>query len=245
MTSPAAGERLNRYLARRGVASRRGADELIAAGRVRVNGAAAELGTRVEPGRDVVSVNGAVVAGAPAVATTLALHKPAGVVTTRRDPQGRPTVMSLLPNIPGLVPVGRLDADSRGLLLVTTDGELAHRVAHPRYGVHKRYRMRVEEQVSDDQVRALTEGVTLDDGPARALSASRSGARGVEVVMGEGRKREVRRLCAAVGLTVIDLLRTAVGPVRLGELAEGESRPLSRAEDSALRRAVQLGAPDG
>ena len=242
--SAASGERLNRFLARRGVASRRHADELIAAGRVSVNAAPAWLGEVVDPARDAVTLDGAPIAGPRAPAVTLALNKPAGVVTTARDPQRRPTVFSLVDALPGLVTVGRLDADSRGLLLLTTDGELAHRVAHPRFGLRKRYRVGVGSARSE-QLRRLIAGVLLDGRTARAIEVRR-GSRPelIEVVMAEGRRREVRRLCAAVGLTVTDLVRVAVGPIALGRLAEGRARRLTDAEDLALRQAVGLGAAD-
>ena len=237
--SAAPPERLNRYLARRGVASRRGADVLIAAGRVSVNGEPGRVGTVVTPAHDHVSVDGREVG--EALSLTLALNKPAGVVTSRRDPQRRRTVMQLVDPAPGLVPIGRLDIDSRGLLLLTTDGELAHRVSHPRYGVRKRYRVRVDPAAVDAQVQQLTRGVRLEDGVARALDARRGRDPAVlELTLSEGRKREVRRMCAAVGLEVTDLVRTAVGPIRLDQLAEGTSRPLTTDEERRLRSAVGL-----
>lgn len=237
------GERLNRFLARRGVASRRAADEIIAAGRVRVDGTTAGVGDRVAAGARV-TVDGRPVAAEPARAITLALNKPPGVITTLHDPQRRPTVRQLVPDIPGLVPVGRLDADSRGLLLLTSDGELAHRIAHPRHGMRKTYRVIPERPLSDAQVAVLLDGIHLDDGPARALAVRRvPGGRAVDVVMGEGRKRVVRRLFAAAGNGVDDLCRIAVGPIALGNLAEGESRVLDEAEVAALRDAVE--APSG
>ena len=234
------GERLNRFLARRGVASRRSADQLIAAGRVRVNGAGAEVGAIIDSNTDIVSVDGVVVVAELPALQTFALNKPAGVVSTLSDPQGRPTVASLLPDVTGLVPVGRLDGDSRGLLLLTNDGDLAHRVAHPRHGVRKTYRVRCTAPVLDDALDEMARGITLDDGPARILSWSRvnSDHRRVDVVMGEGRKREVRRLFAAVGASVDDLCRIAVGPVRLGRLAEGAHRPLTDDELASLHREV-------
>ena len=245
MSRRAAPERLNRFLARRGVASRRGADVLIEAGRVRVNDRGAVVGTVVDPGRDRVTVDGRAVRTAPVGAITLALHKPAGVVTSVGDPEGRTTVMALVPRLPGLVPVGRLDIETRGLLLLTTDGVLAHRVSHPRYGVRKRYRAVLAEPARDDQLAALMEGVLLEDGVARALDARRRGKLGVEVTMGEGRKREVRRLCVAAGLTVVDLVRDSVGPIRLGGLREGASRQLSPQEDTELRVSVGLTVTKG
>jgi 23S rRNA pseudouridine2605 synthase len=236
-------ERLNRYLARRGVASRRGADALIAAGRVTVNGDVSELGTVVHPAVDRVSVDGHRIP-ARTVAVTIVLNKPAGVVTTRSDPYQRRTVMDLIEPVPGLVPVGRLDADSRGLLVLTTDGDLAHAVSHPRQGVTKRYVATLDRAIADEQLAQIVAGVELEDGLARALTAQRAGSDSiVEVVMAEGRKREVRRLFAAIGIEVRDLVRTAVGPLQLGDLAEGEARRLRAAELTSLRAAAGLPAP--
>jgi 23S rRNA pseudouridine2605 synthase len=236
-------ERLNRFLARRGVASRRGADALIAAGRVTVNGEVSPLGVVVDPRLDHVCVDGYRIP-AEAVAVTIVLNKPVGVVTTRSDPYQRRTVMDLIEPVPGLVPVGRLDADSRGLLVMTTDGDLAHAVSHPRHGVTKRYVATLDAAVSAEQLAQIVAGVELEDGPARALSAKRAGSDStVEVVMAEGRKREVRRLFAAVGLEVRDLVRVAVGPLLLGDLPEGEARELRPAELSSLRAAAGLPAP--
>ena len=233
-------ERLNRFLARRGVASRRGADLLIASGRVTVNGAVSTVGSTVRPAVDRVFVDGHRIP-ARAVSVTIVLNKPAGVVTTRNDPYQRRTVMDLIDPVPGLVPVGRLDADSRGLLVLTTDGDLAHAVSHPRRGVTKRYRVTVDRSISAGELEQLTAGVELEDGPARALKAKRSrNGMAVEVVMSEGRKREVRRLFAALGLEVRDLVRIAVGPLELGSLPEGEARPLREAELSSLRAAAGL-----
>ena len=243
-TGPAASAiRLNRYLAGRGLASRRGADALIDAGRVAVNGRVARLGQVVDPVGDEVAVDGRPVP-AEVPHRTLLLNKPVGVVSTRRDPAGRPTVLDLVEDPTGLFPVGRLDADSRGLLLLTTDGELALRLTHPRHGVRKRYRVRVRGRAGPAALRTLTVGVALDDGPARALTAllveERQGDSLLEVEMGEGRRREVRRLCAAAGLAVTDLQRVGLGPLRLGRLAEGASRRLRPAEEAALRAAVGL-----
>jgi len=236
-------ERLNRFLARRGVASRRGADELIAAGRVTINGEVSRLGAVVNPSADRVSVDGHRIPSR-AVSVTIVLNKPAGVVTTRSDPYQRRTVMDLLVPVPGLVPVGRLDADSRGLLVLTTDGDLAHAVSHPRHGVTKRYLATLDRAISADQLEQLTAGVDLEDGPARAVAARRAGSDSVvEVVMAEGRKREVRRLFAAVGIEVRDLVRIAVGPLELGALPEGEARALRPAELSSLRAAAGMTAP--
>jgi pseudouridine synthase len=148
--------------------------------------------------------------------------------------------------VPGLVPVGRLDADSRGLLLLSTDGELVHRLTHPRHGVTKRYRLVVDREVAPDHLRRLVSGVHLEDGPARALAAHRGSTPAgnvVEVTMGEGRKREVRRLCAALGLHVTDLVRVAYGPVRLGRLQTARARPLTAAEERDLYACVGLVVP--
>jgi pseudouridine synthase len=232
-------ERLNRFLARRGVASRRAADALIAAGRVRVNGPPGRIGTQVLPSRDHIYVDDVEVG--PAAECTLMLNKPAGVVTTMHDPGGRRTVMRLVREQAGLVPIGRLDADSRGLLLLTTDGELAHRVSHPRYGIRKRYLVQLTSPPSEAQVRRLADGVDLDDGAARAIAVRRAGSPDViDMTMAEGRKREVRRMCAAVGLIVHDLLRVAIGPIALGDLPEGSSRRLTDDELARLRAAVAL-----
>ena len=233
------GERLNRFLARRGVASRRSADNLIAAGRVRINGIVARVGAKVDSNVDAVVIDGARVPPELPAAQTLALNKPAGVVTTMHDTHGRRTVSDLVPHVPGIAPIGRLDADSRGLLLLTTDGELAHRVAHPRHGVHKTYRVIPTSTLSDEQIGELLDGVMLEDGPARALEVRRAGGAAVDVVMGEGRKRVVRRLLGAVGSGVVDLCRTGVGPVLLGDLPEGECRTLDSNEIDALNDAVR------
>ncbi len=227
--------RLNAYLARAGVASRRRADELIKAGRVAVNGEPAQLNTFVGA-RDRVEVDGRLVAR-QRLAYVL-LHKPAGVVTTARDPHGRPTVVELVPHEPRVVPVGRLDADTTGALLLTNDGPLAHRLAHPRYGVEKTYVAEVDGDPGEDALRALREGIELEDGPTAPAGARRLGPGRVELVLHEGRKHQVKRMLAAVGHPVVRLHRSAYAGLTLEGLEPGASRELEPAEVARLRRAV-------
>jgi 23S rRNA pseudouridine2605 synthase len=224
--------RLNAYLARAGVASRRGADELIKAGRVRVNGEPGQLNTFVEA-RDVVEVDGERVAK-QALGYVL-LHKPAGVVTTARDPQGRPTVVDLVAHASRLVPVGRLDANTTGALLLTNDGPLAHRLAHPRYGVEKTYEVETWQRPDDDALRRLAAGVELEDGPTSPARVRRLGPARFELVLHEGRNRQVRRMCEAVGHRVRRLHRSAYAGLRVDGLAPGEWRELDRSEVERLR----------
>jgi len=229
--------RLNAFLARAGVASRRRADELIRAGRVRVNGAPGELSTVV--GRhDVVEVDGARVQR-QRLAHVL-LHKPAGVVTTARDPQGRRTVVDLVPEEPRVVPVGRLDVDTTGALLLTNDGDLAHRLAHPRYGVSKVYEAEVEGTPSPEALARLRGGVELDDGVTAPAGARRLGAGRIELTLHEGRKHQVKRMCEAVGHPVRHLHRSRYAGLDLAGLGSGESRELTTDEVAALRRLVGL-----
>jgi pseudouridine synthase len=215
-------------------------EQLIVEGRVSLNGNLAVLGDRADPGRDQLEVDGLPVNLDPNVRYYV-LHKPPGVVTTMRDPQGRPDIRRFLPEDgPRVFPVGRLDRDSEGLLLLTNDGDLANALMHPRFGVEKEYLAEVEGVPTARHAARLRRGVALDDGPARAKDArvaGQAGGRGaIRVVMTEGRKREVRRLLAAVGLPVARLIRLRVGPVRLGRLAPGEVRPLTHEEVVALRR---------
>ncbi len=225
--------RLNAYLARSGVASRRGADELIRAGRVRVNGEAGELNTFVES-RDLVELDGRPLA--PQSLAWILLHKPAGVVTTARDPQGRPTVVGLVTHASRVVPVGRLDADTTGALLLTNDGELAHRLAHPRYGVEKVYDADVEGRPSDETLRRLAEGLELDDGPTAPAGVSRLGPGRLRLTLHEGRKHQVKRMCAAVGHPVERLHRSRYAGLTLQGLAPGDWRELTSEEVADLRR---------
>jgi 23S rRNA pseudouridine2605 synthase len=236
-------ERVQRYLARAGVASRRKAEELIAAGRVQVDGVVVALGARVTPGA-VVRVDGAPIAARGAHRTFL-LHKPAGVIATAADERGRPTVMSLLPAVPGLHPVGRLDRDSEGLLLLTTDGDLTLSLTHPRHGSVKTYRVWCEGGVVDRETcRMLEQGVALDDGPARALRA-RPAPGGAVIDLGEGRKRQLRRMLQALGKPVQRLLRTHVGALALGDLPPGAYRELLPGDLArAYTRPSSAGRPD-
>ena len=234
-------ERLQRALARAGFGSRRSCEELISAGRVKVNGRLATLGDKVDPTRDVVVLNGATVNLDPNV-RYLALHKPAGVVTTMRDPQGRRDIREFVPDEPRVFPVGRLDLDSEGLLLLTNDGDLAEALTHPRYGVEKEYLVEVEGTPTPKHLGALRRGVELEDGPARAASVRIVDARGergqLALVMTEGRKREVRRLLAAVDLPVARLVRVRIGPISLGRLKAGAVRDLTADEVLLLAKLV-------
>jgi 23S rRNA pseudouridine2605 synthase len=229
--------RLNQFLARAGVASRRRADDLIRTGRVTVNGAPGELHTAVQGG-DVVAVDGRRVAPQPLA--HLLLYKPAGVVTTARDPQGRATVVSLVPREPRVVPVGRLDAETTGALLLTNDGQLAHRLAHPRYGVEKTYVADVEGRPTAAVTRRLARGVDLEDGRTAPARVRLLGPSRLELVLHEGRNRQVRRMCEAVGHPARRLHRSAYAGLDLTGLNAGESRPLTKAEVHALRGLVGL-----
>lgn len=228
--------RLNAYLARAGVASRRRADELIKAGRVRVNGAPGELNT-VVGSRDVVEVDGERVR--PQKLAYVLLHKPAGVVTTARDPQGRRTVVDLIGRRPGIVPVGRLDADTTGALLLTNDGPLAHRLAHPRYEVDKVYVAEVEGRPGDAALRRLAEGVELEDGRSAPARIRRLGPSSVELTIHEGRKHQVKRMLEAVGHPVLSLHRSRYAGLTADDLAPGKSRELTGEEVSVLRAIVR------
>jgi 23S rRNA pseudouridine2605 synthase len=239
-------ERLQKLLARAGYGSRRAAEQLIAAGRVTVDGAVATLGTRADPDAQRVAVDGRPIALATAE-TTVVLNKPRGYVVTARDEQGRPTVYDLLPGAPShLRYIGRLDQETEGLLLLTTDGELAHRLAHPRWGVDKVYEATLIGPVPPaEALDALRRGVVLADGrtaPA-GVEVLRSDDRRavVRLTIHEGRNRQVRRMFEAVGARVARLVRTDFGPVHLGRLPRGTSRALDPEEDAALRAAVGLG----
>jgi 23S rRNA pseudouridine2605 synthase len=224
--------RLNAYLARAGVASRRGAEELIRAGRVRVNGEVAGLATFVGP-RDRVELDGHPLEREPL--TYVLLHKPTGVVTTVRDPQGRPTVVGLVGHERRVVPVGRLDADTTGALLLTNDGPLAHRLMHPRYEVDKVYEVEVEGEPSEDALTRLAEGVELDDGRTAPAAVRRLAPSRLELTIHEGRKHQVKRMLDAVGHPVRRLHRSGYAGLRLDDLDPGEWRELTRDEIDGLR----------
>jgi 23S rRNA pseudouridine2605 synthase len=244
-TPPAAAgpERVQRILARAGFGSRRGVEDLIRAGRVEINGRTAILGDRADPGKDRVAVDGVPVATHPDL-RFYAFNKPTGVTTTLRDPHAERSIRSYLPKGPRVFPVGRLDRESEGLLLLTNDGDLAHRLQHPRYGVEKEYLVEVEGALSRRAVGALTQGVPLEDGLARPVRVGKvdrvAGRSSIRLVMAEGRKREVRRMMAAVGAPVKRLIRVRIGPIRLGELPPGKVRPLIPDEVAALYRQTGL-----
>jgi 23S rRNA pseudouridine2605 synthase len=223
--------RLNAYLARTGVASRRGADELIKRGRVRVNGVTGELNTFVKEG-DVVDLDGRLLV--PQRIAYVLLHKPAGVVTTASDPQGRPTVVELVEHESRVVPVGRLDADTTGVLLLTNDGELAHRLAHPRYEVEKVYEAEVEGQPSDEALALLEQGLELDDGPTAPAHARRLGPSHIELSIHEGRKHQVKRMLETVGHPVTRLHRSRYAGLTPDGLEPGQWRELTDDEVAAL-----------
>jgi 23S rRNA pseudouridine2605 synthase len=238
----AEGERLQKLLARAGFGSRRSCEQLIAAGRVEVDGRVAILGARADPTRARISLDGVPVI----VDSTLVywlLNKPAGYVTTANDPQGRRKVVELVPPEPRTFSVGRLDLETEGLLLLTNDGELAELLTHPRHGVEKAYLAEVEGVPAPAALRKLREGVTLADGPARAVRAqmvqrSADGGSAIEIVLKEGRKRIVRRMCAEIGHPVRRLVRTRIGPLGDSKLAPGEHRALTPQEVRALYAAA-------
>jgi 23S rRNA pseudouridine2605 synthase len=224
--------RLNAYLARAGVASRRGADELIKTGRVRVNGEPGELNTFVRA-RDRVELDGRRVELQPL--TYVLLHKPAGTVTTARDPQGRRTVVDLIEHTARVVPVGRLDADTTGVLLLTNDGELAHRLAHPRYEVEKVYETEVQGEPDDEALERLRGGVELEDGVTAPARVRRLGPSSIELAIHEGRKHQVKRMLAAVGHPVVRLHRSVYAGLSLEGLEPGAWRELEPSEVDRLR----------
>lgn len=232
------GDRLQKVLAGAGWGSRRRCEELIAAGRVTVNGEVAVLGRRVDPDHDLIEVDGAPV-GVRADLVYYLLNKPTGVVSTAKDPQGRPTVVDLVPAHPRVFPVGRLDSDTEGLLLLTNDGELANRIAHPSHGVDKEYLAEVANApVGAGALRALREGIELTDGMTAPARVSQPSPGVLRITIHEGRNRQVRRMCEAVGHPVVRLVRTRVGPIVDRALPPGRWRPLTQHERRALVEAV-------
>ena len=231
------GERLQKALARSGIGSRRVCESLIEQGRVRVDGAVACLGARIDASIATVEVDGVAVGVRPDAVYYL-LNKPRGVVTTASDPHGRPAVVDLVPDEPRVFPVGRLDMDTEGLILLTNDGELAHRLTHPSFGVEKEYLVHVQGAPKPAALRALREGVVLDDGPTAPAKVSLVEPDVVRITIHEGRNRQVRRMCEAVGHPVRRLVRTRIGPLVDRRLSPGRWRALEPGEARQLERAV-------
>ncbi len=236
------GERLQKVLARVGVGSRRVCEDLIAGGRVAVNGEIAVLGRRVDADADEVTVDGTPIGVKPGLVHYL-MNKPVGVVTTADDPQGRPTVLELVPEEPRVFPVGRLDMDTEGLLLMTNDGALTHRLTHPSFGVDKEYVAQVEGSPSRQTIRRLREGVELEDGPTAPAQAALIGPGVIRLTIHEGRNRQIRRMCEAVGHPVTRLVRTRIGPLADRKLKPGHWRVLTVDELRALERAAAPARP--
>jgi pseudouridine synthase len=237
-------ERLHKFLSQAGVASRRKCEELIAAGRVKVNGETVSLaGSKVDPEHDRVEVDGKPVA-LPKRHVYWLLNKPAGYVSTVRDPQGRPTVIDLVNQAERLYPVGRLDLDSEGLLLLTDDGELTQRLTHPSYEHEREYQVLVEGRPTQNALQRLRAGVELEDGLTSAADIAvlrtDAGRTWLRLVIHEGRKRQLRRMCDAVGLPVRRVIRVRMGPLTLGDLRPGQHRPLTAQERTQLRKAAGL-----
>jgi 23S rRNA pseudouridine2605 synthase len=237
------GERLQKVLARAGIASRRVGEELIEAGRVRVNGEVAVLGRRVDPETDQIEVDGALI-GVRSGLVHYLLNKPAGVVTTAADTHGRPTVVELVPSEPRVFPVGRLDLETEGLLLLTNDGELTHRLTHPSYGVDKEYLAEVEGAPSRGAVRSLRDGIELDDGMTAPAKVALVAPTLLRITIHEGRNRQIRRMCEAIGHPVVRLVRTRIGPLGDERLKPGEWRALDQDEVRKLERAATPAEPD-
>lgn len=241
---PDAGEgiRLQKVLAQAGLGSRRVCEDLIDRRRVRVNGDVAVLGRRVDPETDVIEVDGAQI-GVRAGLVHYLLNKPKGIVTTAADTHGRPTVVELVPAEPRVFPVGRLDADSEGLLLLTNDGDLTHRLTHPSYGVAKEYLVEVDGEPHRGALSRLREGIDLDDGRTAPAKVALLDARLLRITIHEGRNRQVRRMCEAVGFPVLRLVRTRIGPLTDRTLPPGEYRSLTQDEVRALERAAAVRPP--
>jgi 23S rRNA pseudouridine2605 synthase len=239
--------RLQRALARAGVASRRAAEQLISDGKVRVDGKVAELGSKVDPERQRITVSGRSVK--LQARRWLAFHKPLGVVTTASDEEGRRTVLDFIPDTAGLTYVGRLDVTTTGLLLLTTDGEAVHRLTHPRYHIPRRYTALVHGRPTAEVGQAVRDKILVDGRPVVPLEVRvRPGTEGrsiLDVTLTEGRNRIVRRWCEAMGLKVERLARLSYGPVRLGDLAPGRYRPLTPREEAALYKAIRMKPDEG
>ena len=237
-------ERLQKVLARVGLGSRRVCEDLIADGRVTVDGVVAVLGRRIDVDTSLVEVDGAVVGIKPDLVHYL-LNKPAGVISTAEDTHDRPTVVELMPEEPRVFPVGRLDADTEGLLIITNDGELTHRLTHPSFGIEKEYLTQVEGEPSRAALRELREGVELDDGPTAKARVTAIDPSLLRITIHEGRNRQIRRMCEAIGHPVIRLVRTRIGPIVDRRLKPGEWRVLSRDEVRSLEVAVGSGNSGG
>lgn len=242
-------QRIQKVLADQGICSRREAEHLIAAGKVKVNGHPVGLGDKMDPDYDKVSVDGKNVRIVrKRQYTYIMLHKPRGYLTTRSDDRGRKTVMDLVADVPAMLrPVGRLDKDSEGLLLMTDDGAFINLLTHPSGGVGKLYRVTVNPRATEEQIVQMASGVVLDDGVRTQpcvihVLSDEPGRTVLEITLHEGRNRQIRRMCSAVGLQVVRLKRSAEGPVKLGMLQPGEYRELKRSEVSALRNAAQKNA---
>ncbi len=239
-------ERIQKILAQAGYGSRRGCEELIVEGRVRVDGVVAVLGQKADPARQVITVDGERVR-LPEARVYLALNKPRGVLSDTEDARGRTTVLDLVPHTGHLFAVGRLDLTSEGLVLLTNDGDLANRLLHPRYGHEREYHVRVAGRPSEDVIRAWCRGIVLDGEKTRPAQVKVLRAEGsdtwLQVIMQEGKKRQIRRVAAALGHPVRTLIRVRIGPIRLGRLAPGEWRPLTPREVQALQAAARNGGP--
>lgn len=243
MTAAAEGERLQKILARAGIGSRRTCEELIDSGRVTVNGQRVSLGARAHAEADQIVVDGVPIGTREDLVHYL-LNKPRGVVSTAADTHGRPTVVELVPSEPRVVPVGRLDAETEGLLLLTNDGELTHRITHPSFGIDKEYIAEVEGRPSRGALRRLREGLELEDGLTAPAHVSLVEPTVIRITIHEGRNRQVRRMCEAVGHPVLRLVRTRIGPIRDIHLAPGSWRELSQLELRELERSVQPRSTD-